>query len=74
MELTVQDLPQLPGGKTYELWLTRDGKLADSCGVFVTGSGTTEVPLNAPFDLRRYDGWVIVRTGSTDVLLRTPTI
>jgi hypothetical protein len=74
MELTVQDLPPLPGGKTYELWLTRDGKLADSCGVFVTDSGTTEVPLNAPFDLREYDGWVIVPTGSTDVLLRTPTI
>jgi hypothetical protein len=74
MRLTVQELPPLPGGKTYELWLTKDGELAAQCGSFATEDGTTEVPLNAPFPLSDYDGWVVVQTGKTDVLLRTPSI
>ena len=55
---------------SYELWLTRKGKLADSCGAFVVSAGETEVPLNAPYRLRDYDGWVVVATG-TDVPLLT---
>jgi hypothetical protein len=71
MELTVQDLPPPPGGGTYELWLTKHGKLADTCGTFATGDGDTVVPLNAPFPLREYDGWVVVPTGSTAPVLTT---
>ena len=67
MELRVQDLP---AGK-YELWLTRSGKLADPCGVFAVGPGKTTVPLNAPYDLREYDGWVVVPTGSEQAVLTT---
>jgi hypothetical protein len=74
MRLEVSGLPALPTGKTYTLWLRRDGKLAESCGTFKVVSGTTKVPLNAPYKLRSFDDWVIVRTGSTTPLLRSTTI
>lgn len=69
MELTVRGLEPLPEGKTYELWLTRDGALVESCGVFSVAGGTTVVPLNAPYRLKRFDGWVIVRHGESEPLL-----
>lgn len=71
MELTVRGLPPLPAGETYELWLTKNGKLAEPCGVFAVGSGTTVVPLTAPYRLRDFDGWVVVRQGSTEPVLTT---
>ena len=43
----------------------------DLCGTFVVAGGTTEVPLNAPYHLKDYDGWVIVRTGAKTPLLST---
>ena len=71
MTLEVSGLPALPEGETYTLWLTQDGKLAESCGSFVVATGTTKVPLNAPYRLKQFDDWVIVRTGSTRPLLRS---
>jgi anti-sigma-K factor RskA len=72
MELTVNDLPTLPEGQTYALWLTRGGQLADPCGVFsVLPSGATVVPFNAPYKLREYDGWVVVRSGTEEPVLTT---
>jgi len=55
----------------YELWLTKDGKLADSCGRFTVHSGLTTVTLSVPYGLRRYNGWVVTRRGSDRVLLTT---
>ena len=55
----------------YELWLTKDGKLADSCGRFVLHDGITEVTLTVPYGFKRYDGWVVTRRGSTEPLLST---
>lgn len=71
LALEVSGLPALPPGETYTLWLTRNGRLAASCGTFAVAAGTTKVPLNAPYDLRQYDSWVVVRTGSSKVLLST---
>jgi hypothetical protein len=71
MELTVSGLEPLPAGETYELWLTRNGKLADPCGTFAVARGRTKVPLNAPYRLRDYDGWVVVRAGTTTPVLTT---
>ena len=48
MELRVSGLPE---GR-YELWLTRDGKLAEPCGAFAVAAGETTVPLNAPYTLK----------------------
>jgi hypothetical protein len=72
MELTVRALAPLPAGETYELWLTRGGKPEQFCGVFVVEpEGDTVVPLNAPYKLREFDGWVIVRSGTVQPLLTT---
>lgn len=69
MTVSVFGLPVLPKGSTYTLWLTKDGELKESCGSFVVAEGTTEVPLNAPYPLKQFDGWVVVKTGTTRPLL-----
>jgi hypothetical protein len=72
MELTVDGLPPAAGGRTFELWLTRDGKLEALCGSFLTApDGSAVVPLNAPYRFDEYDGWVVVQEGSDTPLLRT---
>ncbi len=63
--------PSTDRDDAYELWLTRDGELADSCGVFTVHEGLTTVTLSVPFALKRYDGWVVTRRGSERVLLTT---
>ena len=55
----------------YELWLTKDGKLADSCGRFLVHPGLTTVMLTVPYGFRHYDGWVVTRRGSDEILLTT---
>ena len=67
MEIRVSGLA--PG--SYELWLTRGGELAAPCGAFLVAGGETTVPLNAPFKLKEFDGWVVVPTGSDDRVLTT---
>lgn len=67
MELRVQGLR---AGR-YELWLTRGGELAESCGVFAVSGDEVTVPLNAPFALRQFDGWVVVPSGQDEPVLTT---
>ena len=55
----------------YELWLTKAGKLADSCGRFIVAQGVTEVILTVPYGFKRYDGWVVTHRGSAEPLLST---
>ena len=55
----------------YELWLTKDGKPVDSCGRFTLHPGVTTVSLSVPYALRSYDGWVVTRRGSDEILLTT---
>ena len=55
----------------YELWLTANGRKIASCGRFAVAEGLTTVTLSVPYGLRRYDGWVVTRAGSDDVLLTT---
>jgi hypothetical protein len=62
----------LPDGR-YELVLTRAGSPVVSCGFFLV-HGPTEATLNAPYKLKTYDGWAVVRPGSNRVLLRTDEI
>ena len=65
MRLSVTGLAPSANGRPYELWLTRHGKVLALCGSFVPRTdGTTVVPMNAPYRLGEYDGWVIVREGS----------
>lgn len=71
--MTVRGLPELRDGQEYELWLTKKGKLAALCGTFVTDANTVTY-LNAPYRLRRYDGWVVTRAGDERFLLRTTKV
>jgi anti-sigma-K factor RskA len=71
MELTVRDLEELPEGETYELWLTKGGKLAAPCGAFAVAGSRTVVPLTAPYRFSQFDGWVVVREGTTQPVLTT---
>ncbi len=72
MELEVEGLEPTPDRRPYELWLTRKGKLAALCGGFLAeADGTTVVPLNAPYRLKDFDGWVVVLEGSESPLLTT---
>lgn len=71
MELEVEGFGPSSAGR-YELWLTKDGKLAALCGSFLAETdGRTVVPLNAPYRLNEFDGWVVVAEGSTSPLLTT---
>ena len=72
MRLEVSGLAPAAGGRTYELWLTRDGELAAQCGSFLADAdGKTVVPMNAPWKLREFDAWVVVESGSKTPLLTT---
>jgi hypothetical protein len=55
----------------YELWLTKEGKQVESCGRFTVHPGVTTVTLSVPYALRNYDGWVVTRAGSDEILLTT---
>jgi hypothetical protein len=61
MRFTVQGLPKLPRGAYYELYLTRHGHISAGCGTFNVHGGRTTVSLNAPYELRGFDGWVVTR-------------
>jgi hypothetical protein len=61
MLLRVGGLPELKSPRGYyEMLLTRDGKPVAPCGSFRVHGGTTEVSLNAPYELKRFDGWAVV--------------
>ena len=73
LAMTVRGLPELPDDGVYELWLTKDGKLAALCGPFSAESDDVAY-LNAPYRLRQYDGWVVTRAGEKQILLRTTKV
>jgi hypothetical protein len=60
MTLSVSGLPQ---NARYEVYLVRNGKPWGSCGTFrVAGaSGPLTLKLNAPYQLRTGDSWVVTR-------------
>jgi hypothetical protein len=69
MRVLVRGLPATED--VYELWLTREGELADSCGIFTVHEGVTEVTLSVPYSFRGIDGWVVTRRGEDEILLTT---
>ena len=72
MELEVDGLTPSQDRRPYELWLTKGGKLEALCGSFLAeADGTTVVPMNAPYRLRDFTGWVVVAEGSESPLLTT---
>jgi hypothetical protein len=75
LKLVVRHLPATPKNAYYEMFLTRHGKLAATCGTFAVKGQSASVRLNAPYNLTRFDGWVVVmeRPGSAqhEVMLTT---
>jgi hypothetical protein len=62
LQVVVHGLKQLPKGQFYEMYLTRHGKAVATCGTFRLASGDS-VRLNAPYELRHFDGWIVTREG-----------
>ena len=61
LRVELRNLPSLPRGAYYEMFLTKHGKPVATCGTFVTSGSSSTVRLNAPYSLKRYDGWVVTR-------------
>jgi hypothetical protein len=63
MTLNATGLPKLPRDAYYAVFVTRNGKIFAPCGNFVvkSKSGGVSVKLNAPYQLRRGDGWVVTK-------------
>jgi Anti-sigma-K factor rskA, C-terminal len=75
LRVVVRGLKPLPKHGYYEMWLTKHGRPVATCGTFDVGNGESTVRLNAPYDLRSYDGWVVTRevphSGTHPVVLTT---
>ena len=75
LRVVVRGLKPLPQHGYYEMWLTNHGKPVATCGTFSVGSGESTVRLNAPYNLRNYDGWVVTRelphSGAHPIVLTT---
>ena len=58
----VKGLQPLPQGSYYEMWLTKNGKLAEPCGRFVVDENgrAKDVWFNAPYEFGHYERWVVV--------------
>jgi hypothetical protein len=73
--MRITGLKELPEGRWYELYLTRDGKPAAYCGSFsVNADGRTTVRFSVPYKLKRFDGWIVtdsVKAPERQVLLTT---
>jgi hypothetical protein len=70
--IDVENLPPASEGQLFQLWLTKGGKRVALCGSFLTDDdGRAVVPMNAPWRLDDFDGWVVVEAGSTEPVLTT---
>ena len=61
LRVELRNLPALPRGGYYEMFLTKNGKPAASCGAFAASGSSSTVRLNAPYNLKRFGGWVVTR-------------
>jgi hypothetical protein len=66
LKLVVRGLKPLPKGQYYEMFLTKKHKPAATCGTFRIAQSGDTVRLNAPYNFRSFDGWVVTleRPGS----------
>jgi hypothetical protein len=74
MRFSVHGLKPLPKDGYYELYLSRHGKPIATCGTFTVHGGTTVVRLNAPYNLRKYDGWLVTRQDSSTTAESGPVV
>jgi hypothetical protein len=78
LKVTVRGLKALPKGQYYEMFLTRASKPVATCGTFRIAQSGDSVRLNAPYNFRSFDGWVVTLerpgSGTHPVLLRTKRV
>lgn len=74
----VRGLEPANEGQYYELWLTRNNRVAASCGRFLVDEAgeARDIWFNAPYRFSEFDDWVVTLEGPGDqrsrVLLRAP--
>jgi Anti-sigma-K factor rskA len=62
LKVDVENLPELPKGQYYEMFLSRGSdKRAASCGTFRVSGSTDDIRLNAPYRLNAFNGWIVTR-------------
>jgi hypothetical protein len=66
LQLEISGLPRVAAGRSYHLWLAKNGEYAASCGYFNVGPGTTRVELTVAYRLNEYDSWVITESGGPE--------
>jgi hypothetical protein len=66
LQLEISGLPRLAAGRSYHLWLAKNGEYAASCGYFNVGPGTTRIELTVAYGLNEYDSWVITESGKRE--------
>jgi hypothetical protein len=66
LKVVVHGLKPLPKGQYYEMFLAHGRKAAASCGTFRVKQSGDNIRLNAPYNLRRFNGWLVTleRPGS----------
>ena len=66
LKVVVHGLKPLPKGQYYEMFLTHGHKASATCGTFRIAKTGDTVRLNAPYNFRSFDGWVVTleRPGS----------
>jgi anti-sigma-K factor RskA len=62
LEVDVENLPELPKGQYYEMFLSRGAdQRAASCGTFRAAGSKDDIRLNAPYRLDKFNGWIVTR-------------
>jgi hypothetical protein len=59
LKVVVRGLKPLPKGQYYEMFLTHGHKAAATCGTFRVAKSGDTIRLNAPYNFRSFDGWVV---------------
>ena len=76
LKVDVENLPTLPKGQYYEMFLSRGAdQRAASCGTFRVSGSTDDIRLNVPYRLDKFNGWIVTReqpgSGKHPVVLTT---
>jgi hypothetical protein len=78
LKVVVRGLKPLPKGQYYEMFLTHGHKPAATCGTFRVAQTGDTVRLNAPYNFRSFDGWVVTLerpgSGKHPVVLTTKSV
>jgi hypothetical protein len=62
LKVDVDNLPALPKGQYYEMFLSRGAdRRAASCGTFRVSGSKDGIRLNAPYRLNSFNGWIVTR-------------